>query len=246
MNDLHDPTLAGGLLTVAAVAFLLGARHATEPDHLTALATLALNRESRGSGRLTLLGLAWGLGHSSTLLLLGIPVILLGLVLPEAVQRGVESLVGVLIAALAIRLLVRWYRGYFHVHPHRHGESWHAHPHVHERAPAEPHPKVHQHRHGDAIASPAGSFVLGLIHGVGGSAGAGLLLVGAQPTPGVAVTALILFAGAAAVAMALFSGLFGFLLGRRRLAGHLERAIPVVGVGSLAFGVFYAVAAWGA
>ena len=233
-----------GLLAVAAVALLLGARHATEPDHLTAVATLALNRSRRTAGQIALLGLTWGLGHGATLLVLGIPVVWIGAMLPEGIQRAVESFVGILIAILAVRLLIRWRRGYFHAHPHRHDESWHAHPHVHEAAPEHPHPHVHEHRHAEAIDSPKASFALGLVHGIGGSAGAGLLLVAVQPTPPVAVAALVLFALAAAVAMGALTGLFGWLLARRSLATHLERVIPVLGIASLAFGVYYAVVSW--
>ena len=233
-----------GLLTVAAVACLLGARHATEPDHLTAVATLALDRGGRRARRVALLGLAWGLGHAVTLLLLGVPVVLLGMLVPAGVKRGVESLVGLLIAALAVRLLVRWRRGYFHVHPHRHDERWHAHPHVHETTPAEAHPRHHEHRHADTLRSPLTAFVVGLVHGVGGSAGAGLLLVGAQPSPRVAVLALVVFALAAALAMALVSGLLGTLLARRTVAGRLERAVPLLATASLLFGLVYAVVAW--
>lgn len=237
--------MTAGLAGVAAVALLLGARHATEPDHLTAVATLACDREGRGVRRVALLGLAWGAGHAVTLLLLGIPAILVGLLIPERVQRGVESLVGVLIAALAIRLLRRWRRGRFHLHPHRHGDRWHAHPHVHEPLPAAPHPATHEHRHGERLRTPATSFAVGLVHGVGGSAGAaGLLVVAAQPTAAAAVAALGLFAAAAALAMGAFSGIFGWLLGRRALATRFERLVPWVGVASLLFGVVYAWTAW--
>jgi ABC-type nickel/cobalt efflux system permease component RcnA len=234
----------GGLLWALTAALLLGARHATEPDHLTAVSTLALaGEESRQ--RPWRLGLAWGLGHGATLVALGLPVVLFGAVLPGWVHRGAETLVGVLIVALAVRLLLRWRRGYFHAHAHRHGESWHVHPHFHEAAPRQDHPRQHGHRHRVPEASPLGSFGLGLVHGVGGSAGVGVLVVGAQPGVGQALAALVVFAAAAAVAMAAVTLGFGLLLGRRATLARLERLVPVLGVAGLLFGVWYAAGSLG-
>ena len=228
-----------GILWALLAALLLGARHATEPDHLTAVSTLALaGEESRH--RPWRLGLAWGLGHGVTLVALGLPVVLFGSVLPAWVHRGAETLVGVLIAVLAVRLLVRWRRGYFHAHAHRHGEQWHVHPHFHETAPRRDHPREHAHRHRVPEASPAGSFGLGVVHGVGGSAGVGVLVVGAQPGVAQALAALVVFAGAAAAAMAAVTLGCGLLLGRRSTVAQLERLVPLFGVAGLLFGAWYA------
>jgi hypothetical protein len=234
----------GGLLWALLAALLLGARHASEPDHLTAVSTLALaGEESRR--RPWRLGLAWGLGHGLTLVALGLPVVLVGSALPVWVHRGAETLVGVLIVVLALRLLVRWRRGYFHAHPHRHGDAWHVHPHFHEATPRQGHPREHGHRHRVPEASAAGSFGLGLVHGVGGSAGVGVLVVGAQPTVGQALAALGVFAGAAALAMAAVTFAFGLLLGRGATLVRLERLVPLFGIASLVFGVWYALGSLG-
>src|SRR3954468_19486660 len=108
---------------VAAVAILLGLRHATDPDHLTAVTTLVAGgeRDTRGAGRL---GLAWGLGHATTLFVFGVPIVLFRGYLPETVQQVAELAVGVLIMGLAVRLLVRWRRGQLSVRGgsrHEHG-----------------------------------------------------------------------------------------------------------------------------
>jgi ABC-type nickel/cobalt efflux system permease component RcnA len=234
----------GSILLALAIALLLGLRHATDPDHLTAVSTLALSDDRRGARRAGLLGLAWGLGHATTQALLGLPLVLLDRELPVAVQKTLEVAVGVLIVALAVRLLVRWRRGYLHVHPHRHGDVTHAHPHVHENVSAHAHPEVHAHPHAEALGrSPRAAYAIGLLHGAGGSAGAGLLLLAAVPDRGVAAIALGVFAAATALSMALVSAAFGHTLARHGVARLLERLVPVMGVGAGLFGVWYALGA---
>jgi ABC-type nickel/cobalt efflux system permease component RcnA len=244
----------GGLAMALVVAVLLGLRHATDPDHLTAVSTLIVSDERHGSRRASMLGLAWGLGHAITLFALGMPVVLFGSSLPEAVQRAAEAAIGIVIIALAMRLLVRWRRGYFHVHAHEHGSLRHAHPHVHEdagdhrrsaQAPAAGHAAAHEHRHPpDTLGrSPRAALGIGMVHGVGGSAGVGILLVGAISQQVEAVVALLLFAGATAVSMALLSSAFGHALARGPVARQLRRAVPALGGLSLLFGAWYTLGA---
>ena len=101
--------LSGGgtLLVVLAISLLLGLRHASDPDHLAAVTTLAAGKEVpvRGAVRL---GLAWGCGHATSLFLLGLPFVLWRAFLPHRIQAGVEAVVGLTIVALALWLLVRW------------------------------------------------------------------------------------------------------------------------------------------
>ncbi|HEX6406104.1 MAG TPA: hypothetical protein VFZ90_02835, partial [Gemmatimonadales bacterium] len=107
------------------IALVLGLRHALDPDHLAAVSTLLLNQRQGGVRQAGLLGLAWGLGHATTLFLFGVPVVLFSRLLPQPVQRGAEVLIGALIVLFALRLLYRWHSGYFHIHPHRHGSLLH-------------------------------------------------------------------------------------------------------------------------
>jgi hypothetical protein len=161
--------------------------------------------------------------------------------LPDGVQRAVETLVGVVIVALAARLLLRWRRGRLHSHAHVHDGVLHAHPHVHA-GPRHVH-GGHEHRHAEQLGrTPFAAFCLGLLHGAGGSAAVGVLLVAAIPGRAAGAVALGLFAAACALSMALLSALFGrgLALGRGRL---VERLTPALGVAALAFGVLYAGAA---
>ena len=102
--DQQIASLASGTPAVAlAVALLLGLRHPLDPDHLAAVG--AMSRSSRG--RSALVGLSWGVGHATTIVLLGAPVVLWAAALPLGVHRGIEALIGVAILALGVRLSVR-------------------------------------------------------------------------------------------------------------------------------------------
>jgi cytochrome c biogenesis protein CcdA len=106
------------------------------------------------------------------------------------------------------------------------------------------HGPAHEHGHQDSLGrSPAAAFGIGLVHGVGGSAGAGILLVGAAADGAPAVAALALFAAATAVSMTLVSAGFGYALATGSLARRLESLVPAMGTASLAFGAWYAAAA---
>jgi ABC-type nickel/cobalt efflux system permease component RcnA len=241
--DDRIANLGGGnsVLVALVVALILGLRHATDPDHLTAVSALVASEDDRGPRRAGLLGAAWGGGHAGALFLLGLPIVLFGSYLPDRLQQALEVTVGIVIVALGVRLLVRWRRGYFHVHVHRHdGGVVHAHPHVHEG----PHGVAHQHRHADALGrSPRTAFGIGVVHGAGGSAGVGVLLVAAVPGRAASLAALAVLAIGTALSMALVSAGFGYALSRGPLLRRFERAAPLFGAGSVAFGVWYVLVA---
>lgn len=231
---------SGMPLTVAAI---LGLRHATDPDHLTAVSTLILGNPGNGARRAGTLGLAWGLGHAMTLLIFGLPAVLFRQYLPAGLLRAAEVAIGVAITFLAGRLLLRWVRGSFHSHSHSHNGLEHSHPHVHEAAL---HMAGHSHSHAESLGrSPLAAFGIGLVHGLGGSAGWGILVVGAAPSQSHAVAALVLFAGGTALSMALVSWTFGYALGRRPVARRITSVVPLLAGVSLLFGAWYALDALG-
>jgi high-affinity nickel permease len=203
------------LLVVAAVAILLGLRHATDPDHLAAVTTLVAGRGEgapRGAGAL---GLLWGLGHATTLFTFGLPIVLYRAFLPAIVLEGAETTVGLVIVALAVWLLVRWRRGGFR----------------------------HVRGHTARARTPVQAYAIGLLHGMGGSAGVGVLLLAAIPSRGLAVVALALFAAFTALSMAVLSTGFGVTLSHHRVRRSFNAVAPVIGAASLAFGVWYALSA---
>lgn len=229
----------GNLLLALVVAILLGLRHATDPDHLTALSTLVLGDDERGARRAGRLGLAWGAGHALTLVAFGLPVVLVGDALPEWGQRAAEGLVAVVIVVLAARLLLRWRRGSFHAHPHEHaGGVRHAHPHVHQTV--HDHALAHAHAHEEAVGrSPRAAFGIGLVHGTGGSAGVGIVLIAGIDSGVAAGVALLLFAGGTALSMAAVSAAWGRVLVSGAVERRLASLAPVLGTAGLAFGCWY-------
>ena len=203
------------LAVVLGIAMLLGLRHASDPDHLAAVTTPVAGDgrgQARRAGRL---GFTWGMGHATSLLALGLPIVLYRAYLPETVQRGAETSVGLVIVVLGAMLLVRWRRGAFS-------------------------PDAHGHRR---VRSPLQAYAIGLVHGTGGSAGVGVLLLAAIPSHTLAICALALFAFGTAVSMSLLSTGFGLTLSGRAARRSLVRVAPVLGVASLAFGVWYTLGA---
>jgi ABC-type nickel/cobalt efflux system permease component RcnA len=227
----------GSLWLVALAAVLLGLRHATDPDHVAAVSTLVAGARERAGRRAAELGLAWGLGHAVTLFAFGLPILLLDKYLPERLQQAAETAIAVVIVVLALRLLVRWRRGAFHVHEHAHDGVRHVHVHGHAETTGHGHP--HEAR------TALGAFTIGLMHGVGGSAGVGVLIVASVESTPLAVLALALLAVFTAVSMALLSSGFGLTLVSRPVRAAWTGVAPALGLASLAFGIWYGTAAWG-
>jgi ABC-type nickel/cobalt efflux system permease component RcnA len=214
----------GSALVVIAVAALLGLRHATDPDHIAAITTLAATTRERATRRAAELGAFWGLGHALTLIVFGVPIMLFERYLPEPLQRSAETAVGVLIVFLAVRLLIRWRSGYFHAHAHAHTRE------------------EHDHRH--PVRTPLGAFCIGLVHGMGGSAGIAVLLLAAIPSRPLAVGSLVVLALFTAVSMTMVTTGFGRALVSSAAQRRVATIAPALGVASLAFGVWYAAAVW--
>ena len=243
---LAELAAGGGLAVVLLIAVLLGLRHATDPDHLAAVSTLIAGERRTGVRRAGRLGVAWGLGHATTLALFGLPVVLWASQLPHAAQRLAEAAIGVMIVALAARLLVRWRRGNFHVHAHRHGDVEHRHLHAHGGEHAHERAEAHQHghEHGSRLGrTPVQSYCIGLAHGVGGSAGVGVLVLAAVPGHGQAAVALLVLAAGTAVSMATLSSALGWLLTRGAVLRRATALVPAAGMAALLFGTWYTLGA---
>jgi high-affinity nickel permease len=227
--DQSIANLSGGttVLVVVAVAALLGLRHASDPDHLAAVATLIASGREHAGLAAARLGFAWGLGHATALFAFGVPIVLYDSYLPESIQRAAETSVGVVIVVFAALLLRRWHRGLFREAPHPHHA--HAHAHVHHR----------RRPHGHRTRGPLQAYGIGLVHGLGGSAGVGVLLLATIDDQLLAVAALALFSLCTAISMALLSVGFGVTLNRAPVQRSFNRLAPALGLASLVFGVWY-------
>lgn len=230
-----------GVGVILLVSVLLGLRHASDPDHLAAMTTLIASEKQRSRvGKAGAMGFLWGLGHGTTLVLVGLPLVLLNRHLPEVVGTFAEFAIGCIIMLLAVRLLLRWRRGLYHAHVHRH-EGGEEHRHVHSHARDE----AHEHAHGVPKRTPLSFYGVGLVHGIGGSGGLTLLLLSTISDKVQATGALLLFAAGTAVSMALLSTAFGLVIAGGPVARNFERVVPVLGILSMAFGAWYALGALG-
>lgn len=146
--------------------FLLGIRHALEADHVAAVATLATR--STSLKHTIKLGAVWGLGHTLALFLFGSMILMLDTIVPDQLARALECAVGVMLIVLGVDVLHRLYKERIHFHTHRHASGevhFHAHAHVGE---IKHNPNQHNHYHTKGF--PLRALLIGLMHGMAGSA----------------------------------------------------------------------------
>ncbi len=226
--------MTSAVLTAAGIGFLLGLRHAFEPDHLAAVSTLATRQGGRlrdGAG----LGLTWGIGHTLTVGLVALAVVALGLAIPASLSSAAELLVALLLVLLGLPVVLRYVRGRWHMHLHSHDGTahLHLHSHAHGASHAHPHPVGDRRR----------ALGLGAAHGLAGSAAIVVLLVAAAPTVVLRVASFAAFGAGTILGMATVSlalGLAVHLASRRgasvATALHLGSAAASVGFGLLLAG----------
>src|ERR1051326_5566019 len=167
------PAMTPSIVAVLAIGGLLGFRHAFEPDHLAAVSTLA----SRPGSRLwsaARLGLIWGPGHTATVGVVALLIIVLGVQIPTRFWPAAELLVAALLVLLGLAVIWRYVRGRWHMHAHAHPTAaphFHLHNHTHDQ--------THGHTH--AVVDARRSLGFGIAHGLAGSGAIAALLVAAVP-----------------------------------------------------------------
>lgn len=175
--------------SILLLGFVMGMRHALDADHLAAVAALA----TKGSGmRASVVrGAAWGLGHTLTLLLVGGAFLLFGTALPAGAAHALEAAVGLMLVVLGADVFRRLRQRRIHLHVHRHaGGLWHLHAHGHEREELHD-PQRHDHPHGPAI--PRRALLVGLVHGLAGSAALLLAVLSSVASPMLGLAYIALF-----------------------------------------------------
>jgi hypothetical protein len=225
------PHTAIGLL---GFGFVLGLRHALDVDHLAAVSTIVTQRRSVWSS--SLVGALWGLGHTASLLAVALVVIGLHAEVPPALGRGLELAVAAMLIGLGANLLWALRRGgRLHVHRHEHGGRAHVHLHVH--APAEA-PVAHHH----PVRAGRRPFLVGLVHGLAGSAALMLAVLATIPSRPLALAYVATFGCGSVGGMVAMSALLGMplALATERFT-RAETAVRVcAAVGSIAVGVLLA------
>lgn len=222
---------------ILLLGFLIGMRHAMESDHLAALATLA-TRSSPSIGYTVWQGAIWGLGHTITLFIVCSIVLFLDTVMPEPLTRGLEAAVSVMLIALGtdvIRRLVSE-RIHFHSHEHTHADGsrhWHAHAHRGD----EPH-EWRRHDHPHPHGFPVRALLVGMMHGLAGSAALILLTLQTVASPILGLAYVALFGIGSIVGMAVLSALIAVPLRySTRAAAGLQNGLQlVIGVITIAIG----------
>ncbi len=157
-------------VTILGLGFTLGLKHATEADHLAAVSTIVSERKSLWSSMF--IGGIWGLGHTISLVIAGVFVLLLNFEISQQRERMLEFFVGVMLVLLGLNVLRKIIKGgTLHFHTHEHAGQQHVHPHLHEAGVKD----VPQTHHGYKFSPRA--LVIGMVHGLAGSAALMLLII---------------------------------------------------------------------
>jgi high-affinity nickel permease len=246
-------------LSILAVGFFLGMRHATDPDHVIAVTTIVSNQ--RTSMRAALIGAFWGVGHTLTIFVVGAGIILFDLVIPVRVGLSMELSVAVMLIILGLVNVAGFLRSMpagsvqihewektVHAHHHSHGDYIHSHPHTHQ---PEGHPHSPDHTPLAWMDREFGRtslyqylrpFVVGVVHGLAGSAAVALLVLTTIRDVHWAIAYLLVFgvgtiAGMMLITMSVASAFT--MVGKRREKFSARLALAS-GLLSLGFGLFVA------
>lgn len=220
------------VFSILGLGFVLGLKHATDADHLIAVSTIV--GERKGFWNSSIVGAMWGLGHTASLLIVGLIVIAFHFDIPNKIAMGMEFLVAIMLIVLGVRVLYKIRRGAtLHVHLHDHQKHQHVHPHFH--VPGEE--SLHNH----IPSNSKRPFFIGIVHGLAGSAALMLLVLATISSRALALLYIALFGLGSVGGMFVMSTLIGlpfaFVSNHKGLKNILHVTAGVLSVG---FGLFYA------
>jgi len=233
---------AVSVLALLGLGLVFGLKHATEVDHVVAVSTIV--SEQRSVWRSAIVGGLWGAGHTASLIIVGILVLVFRIAIPLPVARWLEFGVALMIIGLGVLAIMRVLRKRADVHLHRHshdGQS-HVHIHFHERGTEHatvPAPAAHSHAISGVGVKP---ILVGAMHGLAGSAALTLLVLTQIRSVWVGLIYLGVFGIGSTIGMLLMSGLIGlpFAYSGRRLTRLSYGLQTAAGSLSIAFGLWYA------
>ena len=219
---------------ILGLGFLLGMQHALEADHIAAVSSIAARRSRIGD--IVRHGLTWGLGHTLTLFLFAGAAIWLGRAIPEHVARPLETAVGIMLVGLGAHVLWRLWRDRVHFHRHGHDDGTvhiHAHSHAGETRPHTRAP--HAHAHGFRWRT----LLVGLMHGMAGSAALLVLAVSQAASPAMGLGYVALFGIGSMIGMAALSTVIAvpLVVSARSLTWANRGLQGAVGVATIAIGL---------
>src|SRR3954462_6392763 len=222
------------MFAILGLGFLLGMQHALEADHIAAVSSIAARRSQVGD--IVKHGLTWGLGHTVMLFVFAGAAILLGRAIPETVARPIEGAVGIMLMGLGAHVLWRLWRDRVHFHRHGHDDGtvhFHAHSHAGDTLP---HSRAsHAHEHGFRWRT----LLVGLMHGMAGSAALLVLTVSQASSPAVGLGYVALFGIGSMIGMGVLSTLIAVPLAvtARWLTWANQGLQGAVGVVTVAIGL---------
>lgn len=231
------------IFSLLVVGFGLGLKHAIEADHLAAVSNIVSDRKSLWSA--PLVGALWGLGHTISLFVAAVAVLLFHFEIGARLGRSLELGVALMLIFLGCDTLRKLFRGgQVHMHFHKHGGRLHAHPHVHEAARV--HPSAYQRdqtgeqptHHGLAIGPRP--LIVGMIHGLAGSGALMLLVLSTIPSPLVGMSYILIFGVGSIGGMMLMSLLLSlpFQFSAKTFGGLELTMRGLAGAFSIGLGVF--------
>ncbi len=200
---MPDFALGGNMANLLLLGLFIGLRHALEADHLAAVASLTSQKQSLSNSIKQ--GVAWGIGHTITLFTFGSIVIFMDTVMPNYLAEKLELAVGIMLIVLGLDVLRRVIRSKLHFHSHHHTNGdFHFHAHSHSGQEVRQHKNLkHDHQHAKKI--PMRALMVGLMHGMAGSAAVILLTIEAGTSPLQGMLYILLFGIGSMIGMALLS-----------------------------------------
>lgn len=189
------------VFSVIFLGFLIGMQHAMEADHVAAVASLATR--NRSIGETARQGAVWGVGHAMTLFLFGGLVLMMDALVPANFARGLELAVGIMLVLLGLDVLRRLMRERVHFHLHRHGETVHFHAHTHQSGQSHDADISHQHQHPKTF--PLRALLVGMTHGMAGSAALIILALDSVHSPAQGIVYIALFGFGSILGMAMLA-----------------------------------------
>jgi high-affinity nickel permease len=217
----------GSFALIASIGFLLGMRHATDPDHVIAVSTIV--SKERGLLRAGLIGALWGVGHTLTIFIVGIAIILFKIAIPTRLGLSMEFSVGLMLILLGILnltgLMQRWMAKADHIHV--------ASTHLHAT------PKAAGQMSLWAFTRP---LIVGIVHGMAGSAAIALLVMTTIPTPTREIFYILIFGIGTIAGMMLITACIALpmIYTVRKFSTWNHRLVYASGLLSLCFGLFVA------
>ncbi|MBX7218947.1 MAG: hypothetical protein K1Y36_03300 [Blastocatellia bacterium] len=239
-KEEHGPSLAGlGAIGILGLGLVFGLKHATEADHVVAVTTILT--EHKSVARAAMVGALWGIGHTASIFMVGLVVLVLRISIPENVSSWLEFGVALMIIGLGANALLR---ALLHQpEPHVHAHDLETEPYLHKHESDHPHhhhqPGPHLHLTKNVGIKP---LIVGMVHGLAGSAALTLLVLSQITSTILGLTYLLVFGIGSIGGMLLMSGLVGlpFVLAAEKLDRfHLGLRV-VAGTLSIAFGLWYA------